>query len=63
VPAARFVRQVTLRDFEMPRAQNLRGQGLDEKFSLDFPGRNVMAPAFCHVTSRNSQDADAARKA
>jgi hypothetical protein len=47
----------------MPCAQDFGGQGLDEKFPLDFPGRNVMAAAFCHVTSRNSEDADAARKA
>ena len=38
VTAARFVREITLRDRKMARAQNFDRQSLDQKFPLDLAG-------------------------
>ena len=45
VPPASFVRQITLRDSEMPRAQDLQRQSFDQKLTFDLARRNVMGPA------------------
>jgi hypothetical protein len=38
VTAARLVREITLRDRKMARAQNFDRQSLDQKFPLDLAG-------------------------
>jgi len=38
MPAARLVREITLRDWKMARAQNLDWQALDQEFPLNLAG-------------------------
>src|ERR1041385_381281 len=44
VPPARFVRQITLRDLEMPGAQNFQRQLLNQKSPFNLARRDVMGP-------------------
>jgi hypothetical protein len=41
---ARFIREITLRDLKMARAQNFDRQSFDQELPFDFAGGDMMRP-------------------